>query len=563
MDPVLQAFLGSLGQASVDMSLSMVRMCVAYALSLAFAIIYGYFAATNRIAEKILLPILDILQSVPILGFFPIVIIVFIDAFGNASLIGPNLASIILIFTSMSWNMAFGVYESIKTLPGELREVSDSFDVHGVRRLRRLLLPSTVNRLVYNSILSWSVGWYFLVSAEMIATGATNTVLPGIGSYLLTYAATTPLNTGAMLAGIFVLVLVIVLQNFFLWRPLSSWAEKYRYDTAPSGEGGEQGKTPFRRMSGVVNRAYSAGLSMVKVVRHPLARLGIRRGGGSIHTSMPGERAPRRHRLFMFMTRYLALGGILVVAWLMVIALGVGIFTLYTQPVTPPVMHYMDLIPEALGLSAFHLVLAYLLSLAIAIPLAVYIYRHATAARYGLPVIQIIAAVPATALFPLFLFSLKDYIGSDATVVFVLLTGMLWYLFFNILSGLRSIPPDLEEASRSMGLKGYKYYRRLVFPAIFSSFVTGSITAMGGGWNTLIIAEYINYRSHVFSTLGIGQLIDIGTYPISMGGLGGVGEAGEALMVAAVLVLVVTVVIVNRVIWKPLYRLSTDRYRYD
>jgi NitT/TauT family transport system permease protein len=389
--------------------------------------------------------------------------------------------------------------------------------------------------------------------------------LTGIGSYLLNYAATTPLNTGAILAGIFVLVLLIVAQNFLLWRPLTQWAERYRFDTAPSGEAEVQGRAPFRRMTGLVNRAYTAGLSMVGVVRHPLQRLGIRRTGGSIHTSMPGERAPKHHRVVEFFVRYVSLGAILVAAWLMVIALGVAIFSLYTQPsnYSPQVLSYMALIPEALGLSAFHLVLAYFLALGISIPLALYVFRHAKAARYGLPVIQIVAAVPATALFPLFLFSLKDYIGSDATVVFVLLTGMLWYLFFNILSGLRSIPPDLDEAARSMGLKGTKYYRRLVFPAIFSSFVTGSITALGGGWNTLILAEYINYKTHTFSTLGIGQLIDIGTAPVSSGGLGGLGTPGEALMVAAVLTLVVTVVIVNRVIWKPLYRLSTDKYRYD
>jgi NitT/TauT family transport system permease protein len=557
MDPLLQAFLGSLSQASYDMSLSLVRMCVAYALSLAFAIVYGYFAATNRVAEKILLPILDILQSVPILGFFPLVIVGLIDVFGSQSVLGPNLASIVLIFTSMSWNMAFGVYESLKTLPGEMREVSDSFDLHGMRRLRKLLLPATINRLVYNSILSWTAGWYFLVSAEMIATGATNAVLPGIGSFLLINAA--PLDTGAVLGGIFVLVIVIVLLNFLVWRPLSSWAERFRYDTAPSGAGGEGGGgAPFRRVSGAVARAYTAGRSMVKVISHPLARLGIRRAGGSIHTPMPGERAPKHHRFLMTFLYYLSLGSILVVSWLLLITIGVGVYSVYTKPVSAQVMGYIEEIPLALGYSAVHLVLAYLLCLAITFPLAIYLFRHARAARVGLPAIQIIASIPATALFPLFLFTLNNVIGTGAAVVFVLLTGMLWYLFFNILAGLRSIPPDLDEAARSLGLKGTKYYRRMLFPAIFSSFVTGSITALGGGWNTLIIAEYIDYNGHKFSSLGIGQLIDIGTYNSTLGGI-----SSLALVVAAILTLVITVVVVNRVVWKPLYRLATERYRYD
>jgi NitT/TauT family transport system permease protein len=540
------------------MGASMSRMVVAFALSLVFAILYGYFAATNRVAEKILLPILDILQSVPILAFFPVAIIFFVSL-TPGSFLGPNFASIFLIFTSMSWNMAFGVYESLKTMPGEIREVADSFDIHGWRRLRVLVFPTTVNRLVYNSILSWSVGLYFLVSAEIFSSGSTSISLPGIGSYLWKYAALG--NTDALVTGIVILVLVIIALNFLLWKPLSLWAERYRYDTSPSAnpEVGS-GRAPFRRISAVAGRAYSAGVSMVKVVSHPLERIGIRRQGDLTHSTTPGEHPPRRHRLAMFFVRYVTLGGLLVVAWLLVIAFGVSIFSIYTQPISAPAMADIKLVPEALLLSSGRVFAAYLISLGIAFPLAMYFFRHARASKVGLPVIQIIAAVPATALFPLFLFGLKDIIGIEAAVIFVLITGMLWYLFFNLLSGLRAIPPDLDEAARSMGLKGTKYFRRLMFPAVFSAFVTGSITAMGGGWNTLIIAEYLPpIGGNTIQVTGLGELIALGVYLPPLG----LGNAGYPVLAAAVLTLVVTVVVVNRVIWKPLYRLSTEKYRFD
>ena len=217
-----------------DLGASFTRMLIAYLLSLAFAIVYGYFAATNPTGERILIPVLDILQSVPILGFFPIAIAVFVRL-TPGSPIGANIASIFLIFTSMSWNMVFGVYESLKSVPSDLKEAADTFDVHGIQRLRQVLLPATTNRLVYNSVLSWTGGWYFLVAAELISTASSTTKLQGIGTYLLTAAGNS--NGTALLVGLAVLVALIAAMDLWVWRPLGRWAEKYRYDVSPSGEG--------------------------------------------------------------------------------------------------------------------------------------------------------------------------------------------------------------------------------------------------------------------------------------------------------------------------------------
>jgi len=219
----LGGFAGYLPTATLDVTYSFLRMSAAYLLSLAFALSYGYYAASHRAGERVMIPILDVLQSVPILGFFPVVVIVLYSL--QPAGFGPNLASVILIFTSMSWNMVFGVYESLKTVPADLREAADTFGLRGWLRFRRVLFPATVNRLVYNSVLSWTGGWFFLVEAEIFTTNGS--ALPGIGSFL-SFAASAH-NGEKFLAGLVVLVIVIALLDFVLWRPLGRRAERQDY----------------------------------------------------------------------------------------------------------------------------------------------------------------------------------------------------------------------------------------------------------------------------------------------------------------------------------------------
>ncbi len=253
----------------------------------------------------------------------------------------------------------------------------------------------------------------------------------------------------------------------------------------------------------------------------------------------------------------MALGTLLVLVWLLLITISVSVYRVLTGPILGPVRDQIDSLPVALAFSGGRLIAAYAISLAIALPLAIVFARRARAARIGLPVVEIIASVPATALFPAFIFVLWPVIGAGLTSVLMLLTGMIWYLFFNLLSGVRTIPPDLDEAARSYGLDGADYRRRLLFPGIFPAFVTGSITAFGGGWNALVIAEYLeNPAGHApFQVLGIGELIDVGN--------GELNGAGLPLMVVALFTMVLTVVVINEVLWKPLYRRAVEKYRYD
>jgi NitT/TauT family transport system permease protein len=528
--------------AAVDLVYSFLRMCAAYAASLGFALAYGYYAATRRSGERVMIPVLDILQSVPILGFFPVAIVV-LASLTPHSWVGPNLASVFLIFTSMAWNMVFGVYESVKTLPVDLREATDSFGVRGWQRFREVMFPAMVNRLVYNSVLSWTGGWFFLVEAEIFTTNG-GAALPGIGSYLALSAGSH--NGTQFVAGLILLVALIAVLDFGVWRPLGRVAERYRYDQAPAGEGvmvGLAGPTRFRRAAAYITRGVRSGVTRVSTPLVQLAAIPFRSASGRLRG--------KYHRPAFY---YGILGSILVAVWLLLIAIIVAVFNVFSHPIFPSVRAQLLELPLAMGLSLGRVALAFAFSLAIALPLALVLSRRPRTARVGLPIVEVVASFPATALFPVIIFELLPYISAEGAAVLMLVTGMIWYLFFNLLSGIRSLPPDLEEASRSFGVRGRGFYLKVLLPGIFPAFITGAITAFGGGWNTLIVAEYLSVNpSETFRLLGIGSLIDVGYSE----------PHGLPLMVAALLTLVVSVIAINELIWKPLYRRAVERYRYD
>ena len=311
--------------------------------------------------------------------------------------------------------------------------------------------------------------------------------------------------------------------------------------TAP----GRQGLAPLRRVVTGLARRVRTGFITAST---PLVSLG---------TFALGHGATRRRTYAASATRYVSLGAILVVSWLLLITLAIGIYSVFVQPLSGLALAQLRGIPYDLGSSAGRLVAAYLLSLAVAFPLALALSLRPRVARVGLPLVEIVASVPATAVFPLIVVILLGYLGLQFTSVLMLTTGMVWYLFFNLLSGMRSLPPDLDEAARSFGLRGWPYYRRVLLPAVFPAFITGSITAFGGGWNTLIVAEYLSYSTSsgatvvVYQVPGIGQVLD--AFRI----------LSPPVFVAALLTLVVTVIAVNELFWKPLYRRAIEKYRYD
>ncbi len=514
---------------------SFLRMAAAYSASLLFALAYGYAAAANRRAERIFLPILDVLQSVPVLGFFPAAIFFFVHLFHGR--LGVELAAIFLIFTNQAWNMAFGVYESLTTIPAELREATALFHLSPKIRFERLLLPACVPKLVYNSIVSWAGGWYFLIASEIIAVGPARYELPGLGSYLL--KASERGDPVLIAAGLGVLVAMIVALDLLVWRPLSVLAERFKYEYV--------GSTPVVRVPRLLR--WWAHLVLPQVVgavfvfsSRRIFALMARLFGPVFRTS---EVRVRQVRWSVFLEGAGVLAGAVVLVFT-----AQGLVRLFQNPLPADAR----LIPAAVLASGLRLLIAYLICLAWTVPVAIALANHPVGARVLTPLFEIIASIPATALFPIVvLVFLRLPHGMDLAAVLLVLTGMQWYLLFNAMAGARSVPLELREAAAEFGLRGWRAWRRLWLPALFPSLVTGSITAWGGGWNALIIAEYITYSGQVHSVFGLGMLLDRATYEL--------GNYG--LITLSLLAMVLTVTLLNRFVWRRLYVVAASRYALE
>lgn len=527
-----------------DLGRSLLRLLGGYLLSLAFAYVYGMLTALTRWGERYLLPVLDILQSIPILGFFPAVVFILVHFFRSPEH-GVELASVVLIATSMAWNMAFAVFEAIRTAPAEFRELLQVFQAPWWLRLVSYLIPVTVPKMVYNSILSWAQGWYFLIACEMISLGSVHYQLRGLGSFLV--VSTTSGQIGDAVIGILVLVGTVVVLDFFLFRPVMAWSQKFAIDqtTAP----GTHVRSPFREflLDAPIFEGARERLSALKrtAVRKAYRILWTIRSRGLESKSAGRERAAR-----LILDRGLpilgvAVGGAIVFAALrgMIRSASAGI-------------PWSDLseLPLDLVLSMLRLAAGYALSLLWTVPLAYWVFRNPGLSRFVMPVAQVMASVPATALFPfIIIFVVRTTHSMDLAAILLLLSGMQWYLLFNLLAGVGTFPNELREASMTLGLRGPLFVRKIFLPFLYPSLVTGSITAFGGGWNALIVSEYVVYDQKDYGVRGIGAFLDRATYH----------SGNEILIVASLLVMTIVVVTVNRFFWTPLYERVTSKYGYN
>ncbi len=512
---------------------SLLRMTLAYIFSLLFAIAYGFAAATSKRREAIMLPVLDIFQSVPVLGFFPAAIFFFVALIPN-KMIGVEAASIFLIFTSQVWNMAFGVYESLTTIPKDLKEAYHFFDPNERLAFIRLYLPATIPKLVYNSIVSWSNGWYFLVACEIFAVGSASYKLPGIGSFIMETASESKI--GLTLLGILVLVVVIVFLDLFIWKPLSQWSRRFRYSISP----GEEEET---EVWDVVSLFWEFVGNVLRKMRKPFVN---------------EDRKPLNFTLF-FRKKWFK--GVIYFLNKVLLALIAVLFALLVYkiiiavPVFVKTLSFGDiaLSLKAILFSFFRLLVAYLISLAWTIPVAVYLFYHQKSARVISPILQVFASIPAVSLFPLILYYFIRFPhGLDITAVLLILTGMQWYVLFNVYGGLKAIPNDLKEVVDSFGLKKLLKFKRLLLPASLPSLMTGTITAWGGGWNALIIAEYITLKGKTYSVLGIGSLLDKS-----------LASGNQSLFVVSLSLMVLTIFLINHFVYRPLYDRIAERFNME
>lgn len=513
--------------------LSVGRMGAAYFLSLLFSLCYGYIAARHRPARKALMPLLDILQSVPILSFLPVVLL-------SLSAILPEnlaaeLAAIVLIFTSQVWNLTFSFYQSMSTIPNELRQASAAFRLNGWLRFKTLELPFAAIGLLWNSIMSWSGGWFFLMAAEIFRVGARDFRLSGLGSYLQTAANEGDLS--AVLWGIGALILVIVLLDQFVWRPLMAWVDKFKVEMVAGGQ------LPTSWLLEVLSRAWLIEQFGARVwqpfsewldawIHSRLSQMARPAGGASAD----GRRS------------WLAIG----LAAVFTVTVLYGGYRAIALSLTLPLSAWVEV---GLGLLATFVRVSISLAIALVwtIPVGVAIGTNQRLGAMLHPIVQVIASIPATALFPVLLIILLQAPGGlNAAAVALMLLGSQWYLLFNVIAGATAIPQDLRYMTNLLGLSMLDRWRTLILPALFPYIITGAITASGGAWNASIVAEYVEFGGQTYTTTGVGALITQAT-----------GAGDYALLLVATLALVAAVVLINRAFWLRLYRLAEEDYRLD
>jgi NitT/TauT family transport system permease protein len=510
---------------------SLLRITIAYVLSLGFTLVYGYIAAYNARAERFMIPLLDVLQSIPVLSFLPGVMLAMVALFPGRQL-GVELGAILLIFTGQVWNMAFSFYASLKGIPKEMREAATVYRFSWWQRFTQMELPYSAIGLVWNSMMSVAGGWFALMVCEMFVLGERDFRLPGLGSYLQTAASAG--DTRSILWGIATMVAVIVLLDQFIWRPVIAWAEKFKVEQVESSDAPR---------SWVLNMVqHSSGLAKIreKTLRPVGERLLLH--FARTHTEENPEIRESAWRDWL-------LRGLAV---LVIVGIGYGVVRVV---IILAGLQKAELHETALGLGATFLRVnvALLLGALWTIPAGVAIGLHPRLARIAQPLAQIAASVPATALLPVILLVLIRVGGGlGLASIVVLLLGTQWYVLFNVIAGAMAIPTDLKECCSVFRLRGIQRWRKLILPGIFPYLVTGLVTASGGAWNASIVAEYFHFKGQIYTTTGLGATISQAT------------DRGDFhLLLAATMMMAATVVTVNRLVWRKLYGLAETRFRLE
>ena len=510
---------------------SLLRIAFAYLLSLAFTLVYGYIAAYNPKAERFMIPLLDVLQSIPVLSFLPGVMLAMVALFPSRQL-GVELGAILLIFTGQVWNMAFSFYASLKSIPREMREAAKIYGFSWWQRFTEVELPFAAIGLVWNSMMSVAGGWFFLMACEMFVLGSRDFRLPGLGSYLQTAASAG--DTRSILWGVGTMIAVIVLLDQFIWRPVIAWAEKFKVEQVESTD------VPHSWVLDLLQHSRSLAQLRNRAVfplRESLMSYFSRR-----HRAEPAAEATTPWKTW-------ALG------ILGAIALGFTAYAVGRVAILLTGLNRSEMAEIGFGLGATFLRVnaALLIGAAWTIPVGVWIGFSPRLARVAQPLAQIAASVPATALFPvvlLILIRLGGGLGTGSIVL--LLLGTQWYILFNVIAGAIAIPTDLKEVCSVCRLSGTERWRKLILPGIFPYLVTGLVTASGGAWNASIVAEYFHFKGRIFSTTGLGATISQAT------------DSGNFdLLIASTIVMATMVVTVNRLVWRRLYALGETRFRLE
>ena len=517
----------SLSALPVYAGYSLLRIAIAYVLSLIFAIAYGYIAAYRPRAERFMIPLLDVLQSIPVLSFLPGVMLAMAALFPGRQL-GVELGAVLLIFTGQVWNMAFSFYASLKSIPREMREAATIYRFNWWQRFLQIELPFATIGLVWNSMMSVAGAWFFLMACEQF----TDFRLPGLGSYLQSAADNG--DTRSILLGIATMIAVIVLMDQIIWRPVIAWAEKFKFEQV------ESTSAPTSWVLDFLRRSRGVAYLRKRAVR-PLREQMVHYFAGQ-HEARSQSSDESITALWLWRILGVAALGAIGYAVVRVVLILAG-------------LHSSELHEIGLGLGATFLRVnaALILGALWTIPAGVAIGFNPRLARIAQPLAQIAASVPATALFPvvlLILIRLGGGLGLGSIVL--LLLGTQWYILFNVIAGAMAIPTDLKEAASVFGIHGWERWRKLILPGIFPFLVTGLITASGGAWNASIVAEYFHFKGQTYSTIGVGSIISAAT-----------DAKNFNLLLAGTIALAAVVVTTNRLLWRRFYRLAETRFKLE
>jgi NitT/TauT family transport system permease protein len=506
------------------------RMFLALAASIVFACAFAAIAAKYRAAERVMVPLLDILQSIPILGFLSITVTGFIALFpGN--LFGVECAAIFAIFTSQAWNMAFSLYQSLRTVPAELQEASRVFQLSAWQRFWRLEIPFAMPGLLWNMMMSMSGGWFFVVASEAISVSNQNIKLPGVGSYIA--MAIEARDIGAIGWAIGGMLVGIILYDQLFFRPLLAWADKFRFEESSSETAPTSWLLTWLRRTDRLQRIGMVGFGALRrsfmLFRRPYDGTSIRA------RELPPD--PRWARAF----DAIVAGAVLFAAW--------HLFAyIHAEVELAEIVHVFVLASYTMARVLILIALAAL----VWVPVGVWIGMNPIWSGRLQAAAQFLAAFPANLMFPVaVLFIVKWKLNPDIWLSPLMVLGTQWYLLFNVIAGASTIPAELRYAARNLGLGGWLRWRRYLLPAVFPSFVTGAITASGGSWNASIVAEYVTWGDTTLRAQGLGSYIAEmtarGDFPRIALGIG---------------VMCIFVMAMNHFLWRRLYRLAEDRMHF-
>jgi NitT/TauT family transport system permease protein len=511
-----------------------VRIAIAYVLSLTFAVAYGYIAAHNKRAEAWMIAVLDILQSIPVLSFLPPVLLAMIALVPHHQL-GIETGVILLIFTGQVWNLAFSFYSSVKAIPREMIEAARIYRYSAWQRFWQLEMPYAAIGLVWNSIVSVANGWFALMVCEMFPLNGTNFQLPGLGSYIQT--ATYSGDVRALISGIIAIVLIVVATDQLIWRPLIAWSEKFKFEQVEAADHVTSPILTLLQRSTLINTLSDR---LWRSIEEPIYRRLSRTPECRI--VRPVDETDRCGNAFWYWT--------LGVAFALFVTWGVMQCALMLRQVT---LNDLNVLMEGAAATFLRVNASLLISALWTVPVGVAIGFSPKLARVVQPIAQVMASVPATAFFPILLIGLLK-IGGGLGIgsVALMLLGTQWYILFNVIAGAMSIPSDLKEAASLYKFTSWQRWTTLILPGIFPYLITGMVTASGGAWNASVFAEYANIQNHTIQTIGLGAQIDAAT-----------ADGRFSILLVATVMISLIVVTMNRLVWRRLYRLAETRYKLE